>query len=247
LTDPATLLELAEVSKSFGRLEAVHGFSLRVSEGEVVGIAGPNGAGKSTLFNIISGAPYAPDSGTIFFRGRRIDRASPRTICRQGLLRTFQTESVFGTLTVWDNMLLAAECMLPDRRRSVRRRAVERVLREVDLFDQRCRVADQLSLSAKKRLMIATALVSAPKLLLLDEPASGLSPTEQMALAELIRRVRQEVSSIVIIEHVLPLLVGLVDRLVIMVEGRSVVEGDPATVVRDPRVVDAYVGRELTA
>ncbi len=237
------LLAVRGVSKSFGRLRAVDGLDLDVRSGEILGIAGPNGAGKSTLFNILTRVPFGADAGTVEFDGRSITSASPRTIVRAGLVRTFQTEAAFDTLSAWDNVRVAARYGGGDERTST----IVTLLDRVGLGHRRHEVARDLPLFAKKRLMIATALTTTPRLLLLDEPASGLNDHEQAELVDLIRGIHASGVTIVVIEHVLPLLHALAGRLVVMAAGRHLAEGPPAEVLRDDRVIEAYVGRRGAA
>jgi branched-chain amino acid transport system ATP-binding protein len=237
------LLVAEGATKSFGRLRAVDDLTFAVAQGEILGIAGPNGAGKSTLFNILSGAPYPADAGRISFAGQRIENASPRAICRAGLVRTFQTETVFDTLSVWENVQIAGRYGGRYSGRADLHQGVASVLELVGLAAVAHATAANLALAAKKRLMIASAVVCKPRLLLLDEPASGLNDGEQAEFVELAREIHNAGVTLVIIEHVLPLLMRLADRLLIMAAGKPLAEGPPATILHDERVVEAYVGK----
>jgi branched-chain amino acid transport system ATP-binding protein len=239
----SALLSVKDARKAFGRLLAVDRVSFEVAEGEIYGIAGPNGAGKTTLFNLITGIPFHHDSGAIEFRGERIGTLPPHEIFRRGIARTFQKETAFDTLTVEQNVRVAAAFGRP-RGSASRERDVEvgHALDLVGLQDERRRLAAELPLYAKKRLMLASAMVSGPALLMLDEPAAGLNVVELEQLDQLIRSLRNLGTTIVIIEHVLPLLFGISDRVMIMDSGQKIAEGAPESVAGDDAVIEAYLG-----
>lgn len=241
-----TVLEVSGLRKSFGRLAAVDGFDFDLKEGEILGVAGPNGAGKSTLINLLTRVPFPPDSGDISLRGRSLRGASARRICQEGIARTFQSESVFDTLSPYDNVRLAA--------RYGRRRGsspadiadvVERSFEAVGFQDPGDIEAQNLSPLEKKKLMIASALATEPTVLCLDEPASGLVEAEQVELEEVMLRIRDKGISILVVEHVLPLLRRVADRLIIMSTGKMLAEGAPDEVLEDPGVLEAYIGGPL--
>jgi branched-chain amino acid transport system ATP-binding protein len=236
------LLEASEVTKRFGAFVAVDGVSFSIEQGEVLGVAGPNGSGKSTLFNLLTGLPYHADAGEIRFRGESIVGTPPTGIARKGLARTFQKDTEFRTLSARDNVLIGTYCR-PEMNRADRAQAIDRALDRVE-FDtaRRARVAGDLSVFDKKRLMIASALVGEPKLLLLDEPASGLTKHEIEQLRALILELNRSGITIIVIEHVLTLLVAVAGRLIVLNEGRVLSEGAPMVVVRDERVITAYLG-----
>jgi branched-chain amino acid transport system ATP-binding protein len=238
----APLLEVRSVRKAFGSLVAVDDVSFTVAEGDILGIAGPNGAGKTTLFNLISGIPFAADRGQIVFQGTRIERLAPHAIYRLGLARTFQREASFAKLTVEQNVQLGAS--FGGRLHGVadRARAVAEALELFELTSQRYDLAETLPVYATKRVMLASAVVSRPKLLMLDEPASGLSAVELADVQRLVLRLRDQGTSIIIIEHILPLLFGISGRVMVMDFGRKLVEGSPAAIARDERVIEAYLG-----
>jgi branched-chain amino acid transport system ATP-binding protein len=239
----APLLSARDLRKSFGRLVAVDGVSFDVGHGEVLGIAGPNGAGKTTLFNLLTRLPFAPDAGRVTVDGQALDRLSPRNVCRAGLVRTFQSEAAFDTLTAYDNVLVASAYGGRHRGRRTLRAATDQALASLALDDVRDVTAGDLPLLAKKRLMIASAVATGPRVLLLDEPAAGLNREEQDQLAGDIGRIRDGGVAVVIIEHVLPLLTRLADRLIVLAEGRVLAEGAPRAILADRRVIEAYVGR----
>ena len=235
------LLKVEGVSKSFGALAAVDDVSFEVGAGEILGIAGPNGAGKTTLFNLISGIPFAADKGRVTFDGARIEAMAPYRIFRLGLARTFQKEAAFPNLTVAQNVRLAAT--FGGRLRSgARARAVDDALTLFDLAGESKRTAASLTVYATKRLMLASAVVNRPKLLMLDEPASGLNAAERGDVQRLILRLRDEGMAIILVEHVLPLLFGVSQRVMVMEFGRKLVEGPPTEIARDKQVIEAYLG-----
>lgn len=235
------LLKVENVSKSFGALVAVDDVSVEVSAGEILGVAGPNGAGKTTLFNLISGIPFAADGGRITFDGARIEAMAPYRIFRLGLARTFQKEAAFPNLTVVQNVRMAAT-FGSHLRGGARARAIDDALVLFDLAGERDRMASSLTVYATKRLMLASAVVNRPKLLMLDEPASGLNAAERSDVQRLILRLRDEGMTIILVEHVLPLLFGVSQRVMVMEFGRKLVEGPPAEIARDKQVIQAYLG-----
>lgn len=236
------LLVVENLVKSFGALRAVDDVSFSVAEGEVLGIAGPNGSGKSTLFNAITGIPYRPTSGRVSFAGERIDTLPPHRIARTGLARTFQTETDFETLSVFDNVLVALVAAKPSLGHGERMRLARSALDFVGYAGDPARPAGEISVYDRKILMLATAMALEPRILLLDEPASGLSRPEVLRTVDLIRRIGEAGVTIMVIEHVISLLLSVCDRLIVLNFGTKLAEGDPQAVVRDPAVVTAYVG-----
>ena len=239
----SVVLEASGLAKSFGGLQAVADVDFTVAAGEVFGIAGPNGSGKSTLFNIVTKIPFAADRGRVLFAGRAIHGLRPAEIARLGIVRTFQRESVFPALSAIDNVLLAVEYSTHGGGFAAQVAAAERALDAVGypapFHNSR---AGQLPVFLRKLVMIASALALEPKVLLLDEPASSLTPHEIERIRALILRLKAGGMSILLIEHVLPLLTAVSDHLMVMDQGRVIARGDPAQVIRDPAVVEAYLG-----
>ena len=237
------ILAVERVTKRFGALRAVDQVSFRVEAGQVFGIAGPNGSGKSTLFNLITSIPYPADDGRVLYHGRRIERLQPHRICRLGIARTFQKDADFPTLTVRENVRLAVVYGRRDGAGGDQASTVETALDMTGVATgDRGRPAAELSVFTRKRVMLASALATRPDLLLLDEPASGLSKPEVAELTDLIRRINADGITVLLIEHVLPLLLSVSQRLLVLNQGRVLTEGTPDAVIRDERVIEAYLG-----
>ena len=238
------ILELTKVRKSFGGIKAVEEFSLSVEEGEIFGLIGPNGAGKSTLFNCIAGV-FPPTSGEIVFRGEKINNQRPWDLCRKGLARTFQIVKPFATRTVLYNVMVGAFATT-DQRAEAERRALE-VLRHLHLEDRKDMRAGNLTIADRKRLEIAKALATRPKLLLLDEVMAGLRPTEVDEMVAIIKRLREGGMTIFVIEHIMRAIMALSDRIAVLHFGTKIAEGPPQEMAHDERVVKAYLGEEYGA
>jgi branched-chain amino acid transport system ATP-binding protein len=235
------ILELTQVRKSFGGIKAVEDFSLSVEEGEILGLIGPNGAGKSTLFNCIAGV-FPPTSGEIVFRGEKINNQRPWDLCRKGLARTFQIVKPFATRSVLYNVMVGAFATT-DKRAEAERRALE-VLRHLHMEDRKDMRAGNLTIADRKRLEIAKALATRPKLLLLDEVMAGLRPTEVDEMVAIIKRLREGGMTIFVIEHIMRAIMALSDRIAVLHFGTKIAEGPPHEMAHDERVVKAYLGEE---
>jgi branched-chain amino acid transport system ATP-binding protein len=238
----APILELDGVTKRFGGLTAVSGVRLRVPAGEILGIIGPNGAGKTTLFNVISGY-YRPESGRVLFAGHDVTGQPPHAICRLGLTRTFQLVKPFGNLSVLDNVMIGALTRLPTV--SAARLEAERVVEACGLAAHAAGQARTLPIGLRKRLEVARALATRPRVLLLDEVMAGLNPTELAGMVELIRRLHADGLTLIVIEHIMAAMMRLAQRIVVLHHGEAIAEGAPAAITQDRRVVDAYLGEEF--
>jgi len=238
----STLLSVEDVSKRFRGLVAVDRVGFEVAEGSIFAVIGPNGAGKTTLFNLIAGA-LKPDAGGIAFAGARIEGLSPDRICRRGIGRTFQIVRPFPTLTVEDNVVVGALLHRSDL--FAARAQAEDVLRRLDLYDKRHQRASALTLPDRKRLEMARALATEPKLLLLDEVMAGLRPTETDRIVSILKELNRERGlTILLIEHVMRAVMALAGQVLVLHHGAKIAQGAPAAVVRDPAVIDSYLGAE---
>ena len=236
------LLQLREVSKSFRGLRAVAKVSIDVTESTMVALIGPNGAGKTTVFNLVAGN-FAPDSGDIFFNGRRLDGLRPDQVCAAGIGRTFQLVKPFAGMSVLDNVLVGALHRAADVGEA--RRTAANILTMLGLGAKRDFQAATLTLPERKRLEVARALATRPKLLLLDEVLAGLRPTECDQLIEVLRGInRRDGITMVLIEHVMRAVMALAQHVVVLHHGEVIARGTPAEVVRNPAVLKCYLGED---
>lgn len=238
----ARLLEVSGLVKSFGGLVAVHDVDFHLDSGEILGLIGPNGSGKTTLFNLIAGV-LKPDRGEIRFEGRKITDTSCADICQSGIGRTFQIPRPFPRLTVLENVKLGrAYGSGPARTLAQAHADAQELLELVGLGSKRSVIAGRLGLMDRKRLELAKALATRPRLLLLDEIMAGLNPTEIRAAMDLVRTIRNGEISLIVVEHLMKAVLGLSGRVIVLNAGRKIAEGPPHEVVRDRQVIEAYLG-----
>jgi branched-chain amino acid transport system ATP-binding protein len=236
-----TLLDVRNLVKVFGGLRAIDGLSLRIEEGQILGLIGPNGAGKSTAFNCIAGV-YPPTAGEVYFYGEKTNDQKPWDLCRKGLARTFQIVKPFASKSLLYNVMVGAFSKT-QKRAEAEGKSLE-VLKSVNLYAKKDMRAGTLTIADRKRLEIARALATEPKLLLLDEVMAGLRPTEVDEMVAIIKDLRNSGITVLVIEHIMRAIMALSDRVVVIHYGRKISEGSPKEVASDERVIKAYLGED---
>lgn len=238
-----TLLQIQNVTKRFGGLVAVDNVSFEIAEGETLGLIGPNGAGKTTLFNSISGT-YVPEEGTITFNGEQITGTAPHDVAKRGLVRTFQIVKPFAGLNVVDNVKVGA--FLRHTNTHVAEQKAREIVDFVGLGQSANRLAKNLTTAGRKRLELARALATEPRLLLLDEVMAGLTPTESRQIVEVIKQIKVQYKlSLLVIEHVMQAVMSLSDRIAVLHHGQLISIDTPQVIATDSAVIEAYLGKEF--
>jgi len=235
------ILEVRALVKDFGGLRAVDHLNLTIDQGQILGLIGPNGAGKSTAFNCIAGV-YSPSEGEIYFSGEKINGEKPWNLCKKGLARTFQIVKPFSSKSVLYNVMVGSYATT-DKRARAEKKAIE-ILEYLDLRDKKDVRAGNLTIADRKRLEIARALATEPRLLLLDEVMAGLRPTEVDEMVGIIRNLRDSGITVFVIEHIMRAIMALSDWIVVIHFGRKIAEGAPEAVASDENVIKAYLGEE---
>lgn len=238
------MLEVNNLTKRFGGLVAVNDVSFSLNESEILGLIGPNGAGKTTMFNVIAGY-YKPDGGRVIFQGQDIAGLKPYQVCRRGIARTFQVTKPFLDSTVLDNVMVGG--FVQAHSAAEARDIAWKALETVKFTDRAEAMGHEINIPDRKRLEIARVLATGAKLLLLDEPMSGLTPSEKGHIIDLLRRVNEQGFTLVVVEHDMKAVMALCPHIMLMDRGAKLVEGAPEEVANDPKAITAYLGEEYTA
>jgi branched-chain amino acid transport system ATP-binding protein len=238
------LLEVNNLTKRFGGLVANNAVSMEVNEGEIVGLIGPNGAGKTTLFNCISGF-YSSDGGSVVFEGQDITRFSADQVCREGMARTFQIVKIFKDMTVLENVMVGAFCRTTSPERA--RAEALKTLEFVGLAEKKDVPGGSLTIAEQKRLELARALATRPRVLMLDEAMAGLNPMETQEAVELLRRINAQGITLIVVEHVMEAIMTISDRIVVLDYGKKIAEDVPGEIAQNEEVIKAYLGERYYA
>jgi len=238
------ILNVKNLTMKFGNLTAVDDVSLSVRQGEIIGLIGPNGAGKTTFFNCLTGY-LNPRSGSIRFDSHNITGLRPNKVCKLGLARTFQIVQVFKEMTTWENVIVGAFCRTPDAAQAYEQTL--EILEFTGLYQKRDFLVGNLTIADQKRLEISKALATRPRLLMLDEAMAGLNATEINEAIELIKKIRDRGITLIIVEHVMEVIMSISERVVVFDSGKKIAEDSPDKIVKNPRVIEAYLGESYHA
>ena len=238
------LLNVKDLTMKFGNLAAVDDVSLTVRQGEIIGLIGPNGAGKTTFFNCLAGY-FNPRNGAIHFDGHEITGFRPNRICKLGLARTFQIVQVFREMTTWENVIIGAYCRTADSSGAYEQ--TMEILKLTGLYEKKDSLVSNLTIADHKRLEISKALATQPKLLMLDEAMAGLNATETNEAIELIKKIRNRGITLIVVEHVMEVIMSISERVVVFDSGKKIAEDSPEKIVKNPRVIEAYLGENYHA
>ncbi len=238
------ILNVKNLTMKFGSLAAVDDVSLSIGKGEIIGLIGPNGAGKTTFFNCLTGY-LTPQNGAVQFDGHAITGMRPNRICRLGLARTFQIVQVFREMATWENVIVGAFCRTANSAEAYQE--TMEILKFTGLYEKKDSVVGNLTIADQKRLEISKALATKPHLLMLDEAMAGLNATETIEAIELIKKIRDRGITLIVVEHVMEVIMSISERVVVFDSGKKIAEDTPEKIVKNPRVIEAYLGEAYHA